>query len=102
MRPKEVKKRTVGYRRERAAEHGLVTATQLEADRLRLQSKKTAVDGYALWTFNPEVKLRLSVSNALAQDYVSTTVVDGAGLRETNASNARSFVNTQVRLEMKL
>jgi outer membrane receptor for ferrienterochelin and colicins len=76
--------------------------TRLEADRLLLQSKKTAVDGYALWTFNPEVKLRLSVSNALAQDYISTTVVDGAGLRETNASNSRSFVNAQLRLEMKL
>jgi iron complex outermembrane receptor protein len=76
--------------------------TQLEADRAVVQDQKTAVDAYALWTFSPEVKLRLSVSNALARDYVSETTVRSAGLIDTSWSASRSYLNTQLRLEMKL
>ncbi|HET9977034.1 MAG TPA: TonB-dependent receptor [Burkholderiaceae bacterium] len=76
--------------------------TQLEADRAIQQGRKTAVDAYALWTFNPETKLRLSIGNALARDYVSSTAVRSAGLIETTDSASRSYVNTQLRLELKL
>jgi len=76
--------------------------TQLEADRAIVQDKKTAVDAYALWTFNPEVKLRLSIGNVLARDYTSSTAVRSAGLLETTDSASRSYLSTQLRLEMKL
>jgi outer membrane receptor for ferrienterochelin and colicins len=76
--------------------------TRLEADRAIVQSEKNVIDAYALWTFSPELKLRLSLSNALAPDTTSSTVVDSAALVETNRTTTRSFVNTQVRLEIKL
>jgi len=76
--------------------------TQLEADRAVVQAHKTAVDAYALWTFNPEVKLRLSIGNVLARDYVSETTVRSAGLIDTSWSASRSYLSTQLRLEMKL
>jgi outer membrane receptor for ferrienterochelin and colicins len=76
--------------------------TRLEADRAIVQSQKTVLDTYALWTFSPELKLRLSLSNAPAPDTSATTDVDSGTLTETNRTMARSFVNTQLRLEMKL
>ncbi len=76
--------------------------TRLEADRAIVQSEKTVLDAYALWTFSPELKLRLSLSNALAPDTSATTIVDSGTLTETNRTTTRSFINTQLRLEMKL
>ncbi len=76
--------------------------TRLEADRFIVQSEKNVLDAYALWTFSPELKLRLSLSNALAPDTTGTTIVDSAALTETNRTTTRSFINTQLRLEMKL
>jgi outer membrane receptor for ferrienterochelin and colicins len=76
--------------------------TRLEADRFIVQSEKNVLDAFALWTFSPELKLRLSLSNALAPDTSATTVVDSAALTETNRTTTRSFVNTQLRLEIKL
>jgi iron complex outermembrane receptor protein len=76
--------------------------TRLDADRWIVQSKKNVLDAYALWTFDPAVKLRLSLSNALAPDTSATTIVEDATLTQSNRTTPRSFVNTQLRLEMKL
>jgi iron complex outermembrane receptor protein len=76
--------------------------TQLEADRAIVQSQKNVLDAYALWTFGPEAKLRLSLSNALAPDTSATTTVESATLQETSRTTTRSFVNAQLRLELKL
>jgi outer membrane receptor for ferrienterochelin and colicins len=76
--------------------------TQLQADRAIVQSEKNVLDAYALWTFSPELKLRLSLSNALAPDTSATTIVEGAALTQTNRTTTQSFVNTQLRLEIKL
>ena len=76
--------------------------TRLEADRSIVQSEKTVLDAYALWTFSPELKLRLSLSNALAPDTSATTIVNSGTVTETNRTTTHSFINTQLRLEMKL
>jgi iron complex outermembrane receptor protein len=76
--------------------------TRLDVDRVIVQSEKNAVDAFALWTFNPEAKLRLSLSNLLAQDSVGTTSVQSGNLLETSRSASRTDVNTQLRLELKL
>ncbi len=76
--------------------------TRLEADRVIVQSEKSVLDAYALWTFSPALKLRLSLSNGLAPDTSATTLVDSGTLTETNRTTTRSFVNTQLRLEVKL
>jgi len=75
---------------------------RLDTDRWATQPDKTVVDAYALWAFNPELQLRLSLGNALAQDYLTQTRVESNGQRETVTSNARSYANWQIRLEMKL
>jgi len=76
--------------------------TRLDADRTVVQNEKTVVDAHALWTFSPDLKLRLSLSNLLAADTESITRVENAGLLDTNRSRNRSWLNTQLRLEMKL
>ncbi|MES2958778.1 MAG: TonB-dependent receptor [Pseudomonadota bacterium] len=75
---------------------------RLDTDRWAVQPDKTVIDAYALWVFNPDLQLRLSVGNALAQDHVTHTRVESAAVRESVASTARSYVNWQLRLEMKL
>jgi iron complex outermembrane receptor protein len=76
--------------------------TQLDVDRTIVQAEKNVVDAFVLWTFSPEAKLRLSMSNLLAQDSVGSTTVQSSGLLETNRSASRTYVNTQLRLELKL
>lgn len=76
--------------------------TRLDVDRMVVQNEKTVLDAYALWTFSPDLKLRLTLSNLLAADTVSTTQVENAGVLDTSHSRSRSWLNTQLRLEMKL
>ncbi|NJK42735.1 MAG: hypothetical protein HC937_03525 [Aquincola sp.] len=76
--------------------------TQLEADRALVQSEKNVLDAYAVWAFSPQVRLRLSLSNALAPETESLTVVESASTIERSRSTTRSFVNAQLRLELKL
>jgi iron complex outermembrane receptor protein len=76
--------------------------TQLEADRAIVQSEKNVLDAYAVWAFSPEVRLRFTLSNALAPDTTSLTVVESATTTESSRTTSRSFVNAQLRLELKL
>ncbi len=75
---------------------------RLDTNRWATQPDKTVVDAYALWVFEPALQLRLSLGNALAQDYLVQTRVESNGQRESMAANARSYVNWQLRLEMKI
>jgi outer membrane receptor for ferrienterochelin and colicins len=69
--------------------------------------RKLGVDAYALWVFNPALQMRLSLSNLDARDYVYGSAVDGpdfrgVAVRETAQTTQPTFVNVQLRLEMKL
>ena len=75
---------------------------RVDVNRWAVQPDKTVVDAYALWVFRPELQLRLSVGNALAQNYLTQSRVESGGSRETVSNNARSYLNSQLRLEMKL
>ncbi len=75
---------------------------RLDVNRWAVQPDKTVIDAYALWVFKPELQLRLSLGNALAQDYLTQTRVVSNGSQESVSNNARSYVNWQLRLEMKL
>ena len=75
---------------------------RLDTNRWAVQPDKTVVDAYALWVVNPALQWRLSVGNALAQDYRTQTRVESNGARETVANNARSYLSMQLRVEMKL
>ncbi len=69
-------------------------------------SRKQVWDVYALWTFTPAIALRLLGSNLAAEDYDTTTVTDGTPFnlneRTTVVSGGPSYVNWQLRLELKL
>jgi outer membrane receptor for ferrienterochelin and colicins len=84
--------------------------TQLDVGQSVRVSTKTVWDGYALWTFNPAVALRLLGSNLVARDYANTTQAEAintvikpaANERTVSLSNGPSYVNWQLRLELKL
>ena len=68
---------------------------------------KTVWDAYALWTFNPNTALRVLGSNLNPRDYTNTTISEGPSLtganeRTTVASTGPSYINWQIRLELKL
>ena len=68
---------------------------------------KLVLDAYGVWTFNPALALRLSFSNLDPRDYLTGSAVDGPDIsgvpvRETSQTRAPTFINVQLRLEMKL
>jgi outer membrane receptor for ferrienterochelin and colicins len=69
-------------------------------------SSKNVWDGYVLWTVSPTVGLRLLGSNLVARDYTNTSqaeALNGAvNERTTSSSTGPSYVNWQLRLELKL
>jgi iron complex outermembrane receptor protein len=83
--------------------------TRLSEMQTAYQGAKRVLDAYALWTFNPELQLRVTASNLTALDYVTGGSFDvavppsnEATLRQSNETTARSYLNLQVRLEIKL
>jgi outer membrane receptor for ferrienterochelin and colicins len=84
--------------------------TKLDEGQFTTVSSKTVWDGYALWTLSPTVALRLLGSNLVARDYANTNQVEAtntlvnpaANERTTSLSNGPSYVNWQLRLELKL
>jgi iron complex outermembrane receptor protein len=80
--------------------------TRLEADQTVSTSSKQVWDAYVLWTLNPNTGLRLLGSNLNPRDTLNTTVNDsvvaGVTERSTQRSSAPSYVNWQLRLELKL
>lgn len=81
--------------------------TQLTAEQAVTVGDKHIFDVYGLWTFNPQVALRLLASNLTAADYENGSVsegIDSSGqaIRNSIASLSPSYVNWQLRLELKL
>ncbi len=80
--------------------------TQLDVDQTTTVNTKRVWDVYALWTFTPAVGLRLLGSNLAPRDSLTTNVNDtlmaGVAERSTSVSTSPSFVNWQLRLELKL
>ena len=69
--------------------------------------RKLVADAYGLWTFSPTLALRVTASNLAAADYVFGSTVDGPDfqgipVRESSRTTAPTFINLQLRLEMKL
>jgi outer membrane receptor for ferrienterochelin and colicins len=76
--------------------------TRLDVDRWVVQNERNALDAYAVWTFAPETKLRVSLGNLLARDAASATQVSGGAVDQLTRGISRSYLSTQVRLELKL
>ena len=76
--------------------------TQVSELQAREAGTKRQFDAYALWVFDPAVQLRLLASNLSAADYTSLASVDTGNLRTQAATLTPSWVNWQLRLELKL
>ena len=78
--------------------------TRLSDVQTAYQGRKAVADAYALWIFNPSLQLRLTLSNLDPRDYVTGgSVVDtDAGIRETSMTTGPTYLNLQVRLEIRL
>ena len=76
--------------------------TRISDEQLAFQGRKAQFDAYALWVFSPSLQLRLTASNIGARDYVTASSIDVAGVRETSTTTAPTYLNFQVKLELKL
>ena len=77
-------------------------STRLSDVQTAEQGRKVVADAYALWVFSPTLQLRTSFSNLDPRDHVSGGSVVDAGVRETSQTTAPTYLNVQVRLEIKL
>ena len=81
--------------------------TRLSEDQAALVGDKLVFDAYALWTFKPGAALRLSATNLAPRDYTTGSSLDfeptpGATTRETARIVTTTYVQWQLRLELKL
>ena len=82
--------------------------TRLSETQTATQGRKVVVDAYGLWVFSPALQLRLTASNLNPRDYLTGGSVDAVDpgtlvpYRETSTTTAKTFLNVQLRLEMKL
>ena len=78
--------------------------TRLSDVQTAFQGRKLGFDAYGLWVFNPALQLRLTLSNLGPRDYLTGgSVTDtGGGFRETSLTTAPTYLNAQLRLEIKL
>ncbi|HET7794318.1 MAG TPA: TonB-dependent receptor [Rhizobacter sp.] len=63
---------------------------------------KLAGDAFALWTISPATQLRLSASNFAPRDYVTGSRFEDASLRDVSETTQPTYINWQLRLEMRL
>jgi len=77
----------------------LIQETPLQ---LNSSSKKSVLDAFALWVFNPNLQLRLSATNLTALDYATGSVINTQYKTINSNSDGRTFVLWAARLEMKL
>ena len=81
--------------------------TRVSEDQAAYQGRKLIVDAYALWVFSPAVQLRVTASNLAPHDYLTGSSLDfdnldGVPVRETATTVAPTYLNLQIRLEIKL
>lgn len=76
--------------------------TRLSETQWLEQGRKLVGDVYLLCFLSPDAQLRLTASNLAPRDYLTGSRFEDASLRETSETNASSYINWQLRLEMKL
>jgi iron complex outermembrane receptor protein len=81
--------------------------TQLSDMQTASIGRKLVIDAYALWAVNPGLQFRFTLSNLDPRDYVTGGTVDGPDrqgipVRETSRTTQPTYLNAQLRMEMKL
>ena len=77
-------------------------STRVSEQQISWVGAKRVLDVYGLWRINERTGLRLTLSNALGRDYVSSSRFDNGTVAETSTSTWPSWRSVQLRLEMKL
>jgi len=60
------------------------------------------IDTYGLWTIDKTTKLRLSLSNVVPRNYITTNTIVGGGQSQMVTANGPTYRVVGLRLEMKL
>lgn len=76
--------------------------TRLSDTQWIVQAPKRVLDAYALWSIRPDMRLRVSASNLLAQDAESRSATQTDDYAETSASLSPTYLSWRVSLELKL
>jgi len=76
--------------------------TRISETQWIVQGRKLVGDAYVLYTINPTAQVRVTASNFAPRDYLTGSNYEGASSRETSETDAASYVNWQLRLELKL
>ena len=82
--------------------------TRLDVDQTTTVSTKRVWDAFVLWTVSPAFGVRVLGSNLDPREYLttnvngSTNVATSANERTTSQSFSGSYINWQLRLELKL
>ena len=76
-----------------------VQQTDIQSQRYEL---KRVIDAYALWAINASTKLRLSLSNVVPRNYVTTSTIVAGSQAQTVVANGPTYRVVGLRLEMKL
>jgi outer membrane receptor for ferrienterochelin and colicins len=67
-----------------------------------VQSRKLVSDAYVLCVLSPSAQVRLTASNLAPRDYLTGSSFEGADSRETSETTTTSYINWQLRLELRL
>ncbi len=65
-------------------------------------SEKIIADAFVVWTINPATQLRLSASNVLPRDYLTSSSLVNGVRTQSNESTNTSNVNWGLRMELKI
>jgi outer membrane receptor for ferrienterochelin and colicins len=76
--------------------------TRRSQEQWSYQGVKRVMDVYGLWRFSSATAMRLTVSNLMPRDYVTTSTFNTASQRETAKTTDHNWRNIQLRLEMKI
>lgn len=76
--------------------------TQRSEQQLSYQGVKRVADVYGLWRISGANALRLTVSNLVPRDYLTSSSFINGSLSETSRTTDRNWRTVQLRLEMKI
>ena len=76
--------------------------TRISETQQAVQGRKLVSDAYVLCVLSPSAQVRLTASNLAPRDYLTGSSFEGADSRETSETTTTSYINWQLRLELKL
>jgi len=76
--------------------------TRISETQLAVQGRKLVGDAYVLCFLSPSAQVRVTASNFVPRDYLTGSSYQSADVRETSETITTSYINWQLRLEMKL